>query len=297
MSGLQLAIVCGCLFGAGVAVVVGRLLPAQPDLKAAFTRLDPDTSVRAVDLPVEVVGLQDKVGLWTQRRAPALLSERVPVKDLAVLRRPLHQYYGEKVMLGLLGLILPPLFTYLFTMVGMHLPFTIPVLGSIVLAVLLFVLPDITVRTEAAAARREFIRALASYVDLVAMERASGTGSTQSLEAAAEVGDSWVFARIGEELARARWAGIAPWDGLKELSDQLGLPDLSDLAEIMRISREEGASVTSQLRARANSIRGALLNEDLAKANAAGEQMTVPVSVLALIFLGLIAAPSIMRLM
>lgn len=296
MSGLELAIVCGALIGLGVTVVVGRLLPVHPDLKSAFQRLDPARETERIEGSANATGFQDRLGIWAQKRAPAAVWSRIPRKDLALLQRPLYQHFGEKMLLGILGLIAPPLFVLFAGAVGFHLPFMLPVGASLVLAVVLFSAPDLTVRTEAAKARREFVRALASYIDLVALERASGTGSTQSLEAAAGVGDSWVFNRIAEELARARWSGQAPWDGLKELSDSLGLPELADLAEIMRLSREEGASVAGQLRARSTSIRSALLNADLAKANAAGEQLSVPVSVLAIIFLALIATPAVLRI-
>src|SRR5674476_1662333 len=53
-----------------------------------------------------------------------------------------------------------------------------------------------------------------------------------ALASAAEIGDSWVFSRIREELARARYNGQPPWDALNELSDTLGLPELADVAHI-----------------------------------------------------------------
>lgn len=295
MTGLELVILCGTLIGLGLTLVVGRLLPAHPDLKSAFDRLDPSNAHASIDL-LPVDGFQDRIGVWVQRRAPAEVWARVPIKELALLQRPVHQYFGEKALLALVGLLAPPLFAAFSALVGLPLPFMLPLAGSLVLSTVLFVAPDFTIKSEAAKARREFVRALASYIDLVALERASGTGSTQSLEAAASVGDSWVFQRVGEELARARWSGQPPWEGMKDLSDQLGLSELADLAEIMRLSREEGATVAGQLRARSTSIRSALLNEDLAKANAAGERMSVPVATLGLIFLALLGAPAILRI-
>lgn len=295
MSTLQLAILCGGLVGLGITLVAARLMPAHPDLKSAFERLDPSSSVESLNtLPVS--GIQDRVGVWVQRRAPAGVWARVPIKELALLQRPVHQHFGEKALLGIVGLVALPLVAILGRLMGLGIPLAVPLAGSLLLAIALFMTPDITVRAEAARARKEFVRALASYIDLVALERASGTGSTQSLKQAADVGDSWVFQRIGQEIARSGWSGQSPWDGLKDLADQLELPELADLAEIMRLSREEGASVAGQLRARSTSMRSALLSEDLAKANAAGEKMTVPVAALALIFLAILATPAVLRI-
>ena len=56
-------------------------------------------------------------------------------------------------------------------------------------------------KDDAKAARKEFGRALASYIDLVALERNSGSGPRQAMEIAANIGDSWVFRRLAEELS------------------------------------------------------------------------------------------------
>lgn len=295
MTGLQLAIICGGLVGLGLTLVVSRLLPAHPHLKATFDRLDAASTVTAND-PVNTEDIKDRVGVWVQRRAPASLWNRMPEQELTILRRPAYRHMGEKTLFAAVGLMFPAAFTMMTAVFGINIGFVMPVFVALLLAALFFHIPDITVKKEAKSARTEFVRALASYVDLVALERAAGTGSTQSLEAAASVGSSWVFTRVSEELARSRWSGQPPWDALKELSDQLGITELADLAEIMRLSGEESASIAGQLRARSTSMRGALLNDDLARANAVGEQMSVPVSMLALVFLTLLAVPAVLQI-
>ena len=82
------------------------------------------------------------------------------------------------------------------------------------------------------------------------------------MEAAAEVGDSWVFTRLSEELTRSRWSGLPPWDALHTLAEELGLPELDDFADIMRLSGEEGAGVYATLRARSAAMRTAMLNDE-----------------------------------
>jgi Flp pilus assembly protein TadB len=165
------------------------------------------------------------------------------------------------------------------------------------MAIALSFLPDYNVRTDAAAARTEFSRALGAYVDLVALERNAGSGARQAMEKAAEVGDSWVFRRLAEELGKSRWSGVPPWDSLTSLSEELGLAELAELSDIMRMSGEEGAAVYQTLRARAASMRSAMMNAELAKANAASERMSMPAGVLALIFLVILATPALLRVL
>ncbi len=64
----------------------------------------------------------------------------------------------------------------------------------------------------------------------------------------------------------------------------------------MRLSGEEGAAVYQTLRARSAAIRSAIVSEDLARANRAGERLTLPGAVLALTFAVLLTAPALIRL-
>ncbi len=296
MTGLQLAITDGVVFGLGVTMIIWQLAPAQPDLRSALARLTPD---RAATTPSAVTGggLQDRAGLWVHRNLPVAAAGRLPRRELAVLRIPVHRYLGEKTLYALIGLLFPALLTGVVGLIGLRLPFAFPLLAGPLLAAAMSFIPDVTVRTNAKTAREEFTRALGAYIDLVALERASGSGSTQSLETAASIGDSWVFRRLREELARARWAGTAPWDGLSQLAEELGLPELADLGDIMRLSGEQGATVYATLRARSASLRTALLNNEHTKANAAGERMTLPLATLGLVFLLLLAAPAVLRVL
>jgi hypothetical protein len=290
---LQLAIAIGAVFGLGITMILWQLVPAQPDLRSALTRLAPERA--AVPPAVGGGGLQDRAGLWVHRNLPVAAAARVPRRELAVLRIPVHRYLGEKVLYAVIGLLFPTLLTLVVGLIGVRLPFVLPLLAGPLLAAAMSFIPDVTVRANAKTAREEFTRALGAYIDLVALERVSGSGSTQSLETAADIGDSWVYRRLREELARSRWSGTAPWDGLSQLAEELGLPELSDLGDIMRLSGEQGATVYATLRARSASLRTALLNDEHAKANAAGERMTLPLAALAFIFLLLLATPAVLR--
>ena len=240
---VQLSVAAGALTGLGVALVLWRLTPAQPQLRGALDGLTPQRTTTAVADPAETA--RDRVGLWAQRRIPVAAWGTAPTRDLALLRVSVHGYYSEKALFALVGLLALAAFTAGVTLAGATLPFAVPVAAILALTAALFFLPNYNARSDAKAAREEFARALGAYIDLVALERAGGAGSTQSLEKAADVGDSWVFRRIREELARARWSGLPPWGGLSQLAEELALPDLRDLADIMRLSGNSARESTT----------------------------------------------------
>ena len=289
-------ILAGALAGLGLAVVVAWLVPAHPDLAGALDRLDPSrTPAAAVPSADPGADLTDRLGVWIQRRLPTTWA-RTPTADLAVLGIPAARYLGQRAAFFLVGLVFPALFVALVTAFGWQLPFTVPVLAGIVLGTGLSLLPAYNAKSDAAVAREEFTRAVGAFTDLTALERQAGAGTTQALESAAAVGDSWVFVRIREELAHARWAGKPPWDALSELGAALQVPGLADLGDIMRMSGEQGVAVYDSLRARAASNREAVLAADHARANRASEALTMPTAALGIIFLGLLATPAVIRI-
>ena len=158
-------------------------------------------------------------------------------------------------------------------------------------------MPSRDLAAQAKEARSNFARALSAYIELCALERNSGAGASVALATAAEVGDSWMFAKIGEEIARSRYNGQPPWDALNALADDLALPELADVADIMRLASDESSEVYRQLRARSASARSALLSEELARASLVEERMYFPASILGLVFLALLMAPPLLRLL
>ena len=298
VTGLQLALLGGVLCGAGVALLVWRLLPARPDLGDVLGRLSPDKeghSGRGTE--VGDGSAADRLGRWGVQALPGSVWGRPLDQELALLRIPVTRFYGEKLLFALLGTVAAPLLSLLLMVLGWRLPVLLPVGGTLVLAVGLFFLPDYNVRDDAGRARTEFARALGAYTDLVALERNSGSGPRQAMEVAAAVGDSWVFRRLREELAYSSWSGEQPWDALRRLSYELGVTELADLADILRLSGEEGAQIYGQLRARSAAMRTAMLNDEVALSNAVGEKMSIPMSLLGVIFLVILVTPALLRVM
>ena len=275
-----------------------RLLPARPDLGDVLDRLSPDsTTLARWHAEAGDGSAAERLGRWGVRVLPSSVWGRPRHQELALLRIPTVRFYGEKLLFAVLGLVIAPLLSLLLMVLGWQVPVLIPVGGALVLAAGMFFLPDYNVHDDAKRARTEFARALGAYTDLVALERNSGAGPRQAMEVAAAIGDSWVFRRLREELAFSSWSGEQPWDALRRLSQELGVTELGDLADIVRLSGEEGAQIYGQLRARSAAMRTAMLNDEVAHANAVGEQMSIPMSLLGVIFLVILVTPALLRVM
>ena len=291
MNGLQHAIASGTLVGAGLWLLALRLAPVRPDLAQTLAMLSPMTST---EREPESHGWE-AVGAWGLAKIPDKIRP-IPAKDLALLGMTPAGFMARKLVHALVGLVAPGVLGAASILLGMSVPWVVPAIFSLVAAGLCFLLPDLQVRAKAVGARREFYRTLACFVDLVALERSCGSGTRQALDTAAAIGDSWVFHRLRECLDRGTWAGLAVWDGLRELADSLDLPELSDVADIIRLSGAEGAGIHRILRAKARGIRESILTSELTRLNEANERMSMPVSVLGVIFLAILIGPALLSM-
>jgi Type II secretion system (T2SS), protein F len=284
--------IAGAAVGCGLAVTVAGLRSPVPDLTAAVARLDRAT--RAYGSPEAATSGR----LVT---AAAVLAQRIGLDryraDLDLVGDTPAQLMTRKLGYTAMGLVFPPALVTVMALLGLVLPWPIPVLGSLLFATVLFFVPDLDVRRRAQTARREMRRAICVYLELVALERAADAGAVEALERAAAIGDGRAFDLIRDALLRARLFGAPPWRELGRLADHLRVPELGDVADIMRLSGEDGAAVYATLRARAASLRTAILNADTAAANAASEQMVVPVAVLGIAFMALLGYPALARIL
>lgn len=302
MTTIQLALLAGAITALGLAVIVYRLIPADPDLSTFLTNLSPaqtpSSGLQLVD-PTSA-SFTDRIGLWIMRTLPTgwLAPSRA---DLALLRKPLHVFYGEKVTFGLVGLMLPLALSgialVIGNVIGFSIPLYIPIGVSLLTAVGFSFIPDYNVRTDAADARKAFRSALAVYIDLVSMQRRSNAQPRQAMETAATVADSWVLQRLKEVLIRSRVTGDFPWDALTDLGNEMALSELVEIADIMRLAGDDQVAIYTSLRSKASAIRDALRAEDLAAANAAGVRLWLPATALGLIFITILGVPIVLRLL
>ena len=162
----------------------------------------------------------------------------------------------------------------------------------------MFFLPDYNVRDDAKKARRRVLPRARR------LHRPGRPGTQQRQRRPA--GDGGRRRRSATAGCSAGWPrnwpapagpGVAPWEALHTLGDELGLPELDDLADIMRLSGEEGAA---DLRQPAGPLRRHARRDahttNSAKANEVGERMSIPMSLLGVIFLAMLVAPSLLRL-
>ncbi|WP_029429675.1 type II secretion system F family protein [Blastococcus sp. URHD0036] len=301
MSSTQaLLIGAGAVVGLGVFLLVRSILVVeQPQLADALARLATRPSgphrvpaPAAKDRWARALG---RAGSRMGARLPAV-GGRVPGQTLALIGWTPEGYVARKLGLAAFGAAFLPMLTSTLTITGVAVPVTIPVVGSVALAVVLFFVVDLIVRDHAEEARAQMRRALCSYLDLVSLRRDASEGPTVALERAAALGEGWVFRRIRDALVAARLAGEPPWEGLRRLAADTGVGELTDVADIAAVAAHEGASIAPTLRARAQALRTQLLAEEEAAANTASEKLTAPVALLSIAFLLLFLYPALARL-
>ncbi|PUB20854.1 type II secretion system (T2SS) protein F [Promicromonospora sp. AC04] len=299
MTGMGWAALAGGSFALTLALLVAWFWPRHVDLADALTRLAPVTHPSRTH-PREqpaTLGSTDRLGRWAQNTLPARLWLRTPARDLALLGILPTRFYGEQVSCALAGLATAPLLAAALGLLGIAVPFTVPAAATLLLAAAMFHIPHYTVADKATKARTEFRRGLSLYTGLLAQRRISGSGVPQAMENAATGTGSWVLNRIAATLDKTRTSGVRPWDALKDLADQVGVPELRELAETLEQAATENTAIYDNLRNSAKAQRNALRNQDLAAANAIAVRMSASGAFMALTFLLLLLAPSVMRLL
>lgn len=301
MTGLQWAALVGVLIAGGVSGLVWWALPGTAALGPALQRLtgDHDLGPAAggiLGVP-DNADLQDRLGAWSGRHLPAWCWG-TPAQELALLRRSTASFYGEKLLLAVLGLVSPPLILGGMALIGVGIPVAVPIVGSLGAAAVLFWWPNLAIKTEAAAARHEFNHALSSYIDLVALERRAGAGPRQALTDAARVGHgNWVFEVLLEALAASSVDGRRPWEAFHDVAQQLGVPALDDLAAIMALAEQQNMTVYQALREHNRALRVAMRTDERTAANKANEMLGVPVILLVVVFVAILMGPQLMTML
>lgn len=286
-------LLAGALIGLGLTLCVAGLRAPAPDLAAALTRMSTPASADQVG---DVGSLQGRLDQLYGGLAERLRLERHHA-DLALTGRTPARMAAEKLAYGMVGLLFPLLMTAILAVAGLSVPFVVPAGAGLVLGITLSYVPDLDLKRVAQASREQMRRTVCAYLELVALERAADAGAVEALERAAAIGQGSGFAHISDALLRARLEGRTPWQQLSRLADELAVPELGDVADIMRLSGEDGAAVLPTLRARAASLRTTLLQAEVAAANEASERMAIPVALLGVAFMALLGFPALHRIL
>ena len=296
----------GMGFGLGLFGLVRLLLPSQPPLAVALARIDraaarsrrplvsgrrPVTSgsrlERRLELAERLVGEQ----LAGALAARNLLGQDLQA-DLAILGVDERSYTARKLLLTAATLVLAPLvLTALASLAGVS--WLTAAWASVLLAGLVFVLPDQRVKRLARSRRRDFTTATTAYLDLVAMRAAAGSGLPEALREAAEVGHGLAFERIRRALADAQLAGNTSGRALTRLGEQLGVVELVQLGGQLQIVSDVGSQAEESLRSKADALRSRQLTEAQSAANANSAALPLGGGLLAIGFLIIIAYPGL----
>ena len=211
--------------------------------------------------------------------------------DLRVARRSVEQHVMKKVTTSVVCGACVALLTLL---VGANAGFV--VLLTVAAAAGGFLVPEWSLTSEAATARKAFRHAYGAYLDLVNVMLAAGAGPESALHTAADSGGGWVFAEIRNALASARSRQLPIAQAFSDLGDELGVQELNDLAASISLSGSQGAKIRSSLVAKADSLRSEQITETEAAADRVTEHMTLPIGVMLLSFLLFLAYPAVANL-
>ncbi|WP_369228816.1 type II secretion system F family protein [Streptomyces sp. R21] len=276
--------------GVMIGLAVRAALPTKPDLGSVLDRLDAGhfTNSLPVAAPPGARGLPERVGA-------RLLEEfgvriRLPLSDLRLLRISPAEHLGKRVLFALYGLLAPQLLQALLAFAGTAFPFAIPAGISLLLSALFWFSPGQDVKRDAAATRLIVRHAAASYLERVALARVANSGAGQALTQTAEVGDGWIFQRMRQVFDHAELAGVTPWDALKQLGEELDIPELTRPADTLALAGD-GAAVYTTLQSQARQLRIALLSDAKAQANEASAAMVIPVTLAVILMLAFVMIP------
>lgn len=291
-------VISGMLVLCGVVLLVFGARAVTPQLADAVAGLYEPARYQPIGGPRRLVGFGDAPGEWfggwLYRRSPVPLGKR-QLQALQVRGRSVASFYLAKAVWALLGLTLPAI---LFAVAGLLItpvPWSAPVLAGLIGLSAGFFLPDLLLHSRATSGRSDASAALLMYIDLVTLERLSNASGTQALHNAAELSDVALFRQIRGALQRARLEQQAPYPQLRRLAEELGLPELVDLADVMQMD-ESGAALSGSLRARVAELRNAHLATSLREANQASEGMTIYMSIPALLFVAIIITPALLNI-
>ncbi|KPI17631.1 hypothetical protein OK074_1652 [Actinobacteria bacterium OK074] len=288
-------LVLGALFGAGLTAVAHGLRSPRPALADVLAALNAPPPPPALVRETEPDEWATRLG---RRFVPLVRALGFPTTslraDLAVCGQDVDKHLAGKATCAIAGLVTPWLALALAGLgAGIRTGWWIPVSGSLTLAVALFFVPDLAVRRQAAERRREMRHTLSLVLDLTVIGLAGGAGVHQALTHAVQAPAGWAAAKLRHALHVAQLTRTSPWPHLGELGRQLSVGDLTELAATLNLAGAEGAKVRGSLAAKARAMRRRRIADADGAAQAATEQMSLPVVVLFAAFLLLIGYPAL----
>ncbi|MGJ6981663.1 type II secretion system F family protein [Aestuariimicrobium soli] len=282
----------GALLALGLCLVVAGTVRRPVRLGDALDHLDGQVASPRMALPVDS-DRGDRLGHWVLTRLRLPISPRT-ARMLTLKNRTLSDFAAEKAIMAALGFLTPVVFGAVAFALRLGIgwaPFGVGVAG----AVLGWFVPDLRLRNQAAATSSDTGEAICTFVDLVTLERLANQSSTQALHRAASVSQAPLFRELQLALERTMLEQRPAWQALAQVGTDLGLQQLVDLAEVMRLD-EQGAALSGVLRARSAELRDRQLMHDKVAAQEVSESLTIWMVIPAMIFGLIFLIPPLIRL-
>ncbi|MGV9304787.1 type II secretion system F family protein [Nonomuraea sp. NPDC003727] len=300
-------VLAGGALGLGVFLLTRAIFPARPGLVARLmaldaARQDADAPRLPLILPEEEVsafrrGLGVRLARFYATRGWEVRSIKA---DLALVGRSFEGFLATKALLAASGLLAFPVLVGWLTLMEWGVSLTVPFWAALAVSLVFFLLPDLQIRRDAAAKRRDFRHVVGAFLDLVAMNLAGGRGVPEALMMAVSVsGESpnWAMSRIREALSGARIVGITPWQALGQLGEEINVDELRDLSAALGLVADDGAKVRASLTARAATLRRRELAEIEGRAGERSQSMLVAQLLLCAGFVIFLSFPAAMKML
>jgi Flp pilus assembly protein TadB len=301
------SLLSGALVGLGLYALVRVFMRPKPGVATMLARIEGGHRSMATHTStgLESGGLEqraqslyarvaDRLEVLSADRGWDLGRQRA---DLALMGRTTGAHLATKVLAGLGLFLLAPVVWSILRVFGVPLAPVVPAFAALTLGAIGFFLPDLVLRSDAAARRRDFKRSVGVFLDLVAMNLAGGRGLPEALLAAATVGDHWSLVRIRQALANARLYGITPWVALGDLGRDLGVEELQDLSGALALAADDGAKIRASLSARAATMRRKELTQAEGEEGEKSQSMLVAQMLISTGFLIFLAYPAVSQLL
>jgi pilus assembly protein TadC len=282
--------------GSGVSVATLRNMElTAPDAGARFTTLG---GIR-VDSAGSPVGRKRSIRAAVVGDGSNWSTYRDVAGDLRVVDYTLDYVIYQQVLSALAGFTFPlVLFLLILPLGGLSAPLMVVLLIALALGAGGFYLPLHNLRQDAASRRREFAAALSHYVSFVDVLVSGGNSIDSSFEFAADLGRGWVWDELRFAIASASSATLAPYRALRDLGDELGVVELTNLARRLEQTQSTGAAIGPALRSLADSLAKDQARQVKVADDEVTEKMTFPLMVVLcslLTFFGIAAVTAILR--
>jgi tight adherence protein C len=288
---LIVVLLLGMSAGLGVWLIARGWRPAGPGLEATIAGLS-RPNWRDSDVTSAAPGLHGHLRDVALLLGGGRITRAGFAADLELLERTPEAHAVDKLQTALFGAALP-VSMWLVSTLGRPLPVGVVGVSAIGLGVGGWFLSDAQAAAKAKRRRRQFRVALATYLRLVTVLLAGGSGTEEALQDAAEHGTGWGFSLLRRCVNDARVAGRSPWSVMQAIAERTALDDLAELGAAMALAGEAGAQVRRSLEAAADALTARELADVDAEAASRTERMNAPVAFLVIGFVVLIIFPGV----